>query len=82
MSVVFTFKARKGQTIVADLCRQAEVLLIDEENFKIRQRGGDYLANGGRFTMSPARVMIPRSGEWHLVIQDHSEGEASAKLVA
>lgn len=81
MHVVFPFNAKEGQSVKANLKRQAEVLLIDNENFEKRKMGLDYKAVGGHFTTSPAIIQVPRPGQWHLVIEDHEADEASASLL-
>ncbi|HVT13352.1 MAG TPA: DUF1883 domain-containing protein [Fimbriimonadaceae bacterium] len=82
MAVVFSFNAKEGQTVKANLTRQAEVLLIDDENFDKRHLGLDYKALGGHFTTSPALIQVPRNGLWHLVIEDHEKDEATASLLS
>ena len=81
MPVVFSFNAKDGQSVKANLTRQAEVLLIDDENYDKRKLGLDYKAIGGHFTTSPAMIQLPRGGTWHLVIEDHARTEASASLL-
>jgi hypothetical protein len=82
MAVVYSFKARSGQNIKVELVRQAEVLLLDEENYQNRRSGRDYLAMGHHITESPTFMLVPRSGEWRLVIEDHEQSETAASLVA
>lgn len=82
MAIVFSFHANEGQTIRAELKRQAEVLLVDEENFEKRLRGLDYRALGSHFATTPALIHVPRSGRWRLVIEDHEGDEATATLLA
>jgi hypothetical protein len=81
MAVVFSFNAKQGQTVKANITRQAEVLLVDDENYDKRRLGLDYKAVGGHFTSSPALIPVPRPGLWHLVIEDHEREEASASLL-
>lgn len=82
MAVVFSFKAREGQTVKANLVRQAKVLLIDDENYDRRRLHLDYKAVSSHFTTSPAIIQVPRSGLWHLVIEDHDKDETSASLLS
>jgi hypothetical protein len=81
MAVVYSFNAKDGQSVKANIVRQAEVLLIDDENYDKRKLGLDYKAVGGHFTTSPALIPVPRTGLWHLVIEDHHREETSASLV-
>jgi hypothetical protein len=81
MAVVFSFNAKDSQTVKANIVRQAEVLLIDDENYDKRKLGLDYKAVGGHFTTSPALIQVPRPGLWHLVIEDHARDETSASLI-
>jgi hypothetical protein len=81
MAVVFTFNAKEGQSVKANIVRQAEVLLIDDENYDKRKLGLDYKATGGHFASSPAIIQVPRRGTWHLVVEDHEKDEATASLL-
>ncbi|HTQ08665.1 MAG TPA: DUF1883 domain-containing protein [Fimbriimonadaceae bacterium] len=81
MAVIFSFNAQEGQTVKANLIRQAEVLLVDDENYDKRKLGLDYKAVGGHFTTSPAMIQVPRRGLWHLVIENHEKDEATASLL-
>jgi hypothetical protein len=81
MAAVFEFNAKPGQSVKVNLMRQAEVLLVDDENYDKRKLGLDYKAVGSHFTTSPAVIEIPRPGLWHLIIEDHEKDEASASLL-
>jgi hypothetical protein len=81
MAVVYSFNAKEGQSVKANLVRQSEVLLVDDENYEKRKLGLDYKAVGGHFTSSPALIPVPRPGLWHLVIEDHQKDETSASLI-
>lgn len=82
MAVVYNFRAQTGQNVKVELVRQAEVLLIDGENYDKRRHGSDYTAMARKVTESPAYLYIPRSGDWKLVIEDHDQDETRASLVA
>jgi len=59
----------RGSTIVVSLKgNAANVRLLDSANFANYERGGQYTAFGGLAERSPARLVIPSTGHWHLVV--------------
>lgn len=58
----------EGQAVEVKLNQQANVRLLDEENFSSYQKGKRHRYYGGLAKVSPARIDAPRSGRWHLVI--------------
>jgi hypothetical protein len=46
----------------------ANVFLVDSSNFSSYKNGRRYTYHGGNVTRSPARLGVPRSGHWYLVI--------------
>jgi hypothetical protein len=46
----------------------ANVFLVDSSNFNSYKNGRRYTYFGGNVTRSPARLVVPRSGRWYLVI--------------
>jgi len=62
------FDAGPSDVIEVTLDHAANVLLMDETNYRRYQRGDDYRYYGGYAEQSPARLVPPRDGRWHLVI--------------
>lgn len=81
MAVIFSFATKSDLDVKVTLARQAEVLLLDDENFERRLQGGEYKAHGGLYSVSPAILPLPHPGSWHLVIEEHDQGEATATLL-
>jgi len=46
----------------------ANVLLLDAGNFMAFQAGRQYRYYGGYYTRSPATVLPPSPGHWHVVV--------------
>ncbi len=54
--------------IQVELSRQANVLLLDDQNFNAYRGGRRYRYFGGHARQTPATLVPPRSGHWHLVV--------------
>jgi hypothetical protein len=61
---------RAGSTVVITLKQQANVLLMDLNNYRRYSsgRGGGVQYYGGLVKRSPARIKVPRNGHWYLAI--------------
>ncbi len=57
-----------GETVEVTLDKQANVKLMDDQNFRSYKRGERHGFYGGLAVRSPLRVRAPRAGTWHLVI--------------
>ncbi len=58
-----------GASVIAQLSgTEANVQLVDSTNLQRYRSGQRYQYHGGHFTSSPARVRVPSTGHWHLVI--------------
>lgn len=62
------FQGGPGDTVVVTLDSQANVMLLDEQNFQAYRRGGSFQYVGGLATHSPARLSPPHRGHWHVVV--------------
>lgn len=62
------FDLDAGDEVVVDLDAKANVLLMDPANFGAYQRGGSYRYHGGHAEKTPATVVAPHGGRWHLVV--------------
>jgi hypothetical protein len=57
-----------GTTVVVQLDKQANVHLLDRNNYDRYQRGLDYRAHGGVQVRSPAHLEVPSPGFWYVAI--------------
>jgi hypothetical protein len=62
------FTAGPDNVIKVELDKQANVLLLDDINFGHYQSGGSYRNFGGLAKRSPATLVPPHIGHWHVVI--------------
>jgi curved DNA-binding protein CbpA len=64
----YPFSAFRGDILEVMLDRPANVILLDSINYARYRYGISFHYLGGFVEGSPARLSIPLSGEWHLVI--------------
>jgi hypothetical protein len=64
----YDLQLNAGDVVQVTLDRQANVRLLDEANFQSYQQGLQHRYFGGLAKVSPARVVAPQSGHWHLVV--------------
>jgi len=58
-----------GRTVVrVDLDAQANVMLLDENNYAAYRRGHSFNYRGGLAKRTPFTLVPPYAGLWHLVI--------------
>ncbi|PES99223.1 hypothetical protein CN491_02620 [Bacillus cereus] len=57
-----------GDIVSVTLDSEANVLLLDSSNYSRFKRGQRYNYFGGLAKSSPARIKVPRSGLWYIVI--------------
>lgn len=58
-----------GDVVVVHLeGTEANVLLLDSVNLARYRHGDSYRYHGGHFTASPARIGVPSTGHWHVVV--------------
>ena len=53
---------------VVMLDNQANVMLLDDQNFHAYRRGTTFRYSGGLAKQSPVRLSPPREGRWHVVV--------------
>lgn len=64
---------QRGDEIIVTMRGSASnVLLLDPTNFSAFRAGRNYRYRGGSFTRSPARLVVPSGGHWHVVVQPTS----------
>ena len=59
---------RQGDVLEVTLTAGANVRLLDSSNFQRYRRGDKHQFYGGLAQRSPLRIAIPRSGNWHAVV--------------
>lgn len=58
-----------GSVVVVELAgTEANVQLVDDLNLARYRRGERYEYHGGHFRRSPARVGVPKTCRWHVVV--------------
>jgi hypothetical protein len=63
---------------------ESDVFLVDSTNFTAMQGGRNFEYFGGHFKKSPARISVPRAGNWIAVVVPGSGGKvtASARVIS
>lgn len=67
-----------GSAVRVDCDHQCNVMLLDDRNFQLYRRGGQYEYFGGFFERLPAIVGVPHTGWWNTVI-DLGGGRANIR---
>ena len=58
-----------GSVVVVRLSgTEANVLLLDDSNLASYRRGQRCQYHGGHFTRSPARIVVPTTGRWNVIV--------------
>ncbi|MEN2467228.1 DUF1883 domain-containing protein [Ornithinibacillus sp. JPR2-1] len=58
----------QGDVVSVQLDKQANVLLLDPLNYSKFRNGKQYKYYGGLAKVSPARITVPYTGTWYIVI--------------
>lgn len=64
----YEFDLEAGQVVEVELDKQANVRLLDEENFAHYRKGEVHRYFGGLAKESPLHLKAPHAGHWHVVI--------------
>ena len=64
----YDISASQGDTVRVTLDKQANVRLMDDANFAAYKRGQHHHYYGGLATRSPLDIVVPRNGNWNLVV--------------
>ena len=64
----FEIDASGDETIFVSLDNQANVRLMDTNNFYNYKNGRRYQFIGGRAVRSPCALRAPHAGQWHVVV--------------
>jgi uncharacterized protein DUF1883 len=68
-----------GDTVIVDCSHQCNVMLISDGEFqKYKSRQSFRYENGGFYERLPARLAVPQTGYWNIVI-DLGGGSATVK---
>jgi Domain of unknown function (DUF1883) len=62
------FDLLAGDIVEVTLDAPANVMLLDPANFSNYKDGLSYRYHGGYVEESPARLVTPRPGKWHVVV--------------
>lgn len=62
------FQGGPSDVAVVTLDGQANVMLLDDNNFAAYRRGGSFQYLGGLAKQSPVRLSPPHQGHWHVVV--------------
>jgi hypothetical protein len=68
----------RGDLVVVDCDHQCNVRLTDDRNFEEFRHGRRHQYYGGFYRTLPARIVVPSSGHWNVVI-DLGGRRATAK---
>ncbi|MEX0718103.1 MAG: DUF1883 domain-containing protein [Planctomycetaceae bacterium] len=64
----YEFDLPADAVVEATLDKQANVRLMDDDNFALYQKGHRHRYFGGLAKESPVTIAAPHAGHWHLVI--------------
>ena len=64
----FEIDATGDETIFVSLDKQANVLLMDTNNFHNYKSGRGYRYLGGKAVKSPCALRPPQAGRWYVVV--------------
>ncbi len=67
-----------GCIVEVDCSHQCNVILMDDHNFSKYKSGQSFHHHGGHFKMFPARVQVPSTGFWNVVL-DLGGGSANIR---
>nr|DAT54032.1 MAG TPA: protein of unknown function (DUF1883) [Caudoviricetes sp.] len=59
---------QKGDIVRVTLDKQANVILLDSSNYQNFRNGRRYSYYGGLAKVSPCDIVVPRTGQWYIVI--------------
>jgi hypothetical protein len=70
-----------GDRVRVTLDAPADVMLLDDPNFDLREAGEPYEYSGGRAMKSPVEIAAPATGTWNVVIDVGETGVPAAASV-
>lgn len=64
----YEFELEQGDVVEVTLDKQANVRLMDDNNFALYKRGQRHEYFGGLAKQSPVSLVAPSAGHWHVAI--------------
>jgi hypothetical protein len=64
----YEFDLHADDVVEVTLDKQANVRLLDSQNFALYRHGSQHRYYGGLAKETPVRIKPPHAGHWHLVI--------------
>jgi Domain of unknown function (DUF1883) len=61
-------KLNRGDVVVVDCDHQCNIRLTDDPNFDVLNTGQPHRYYGGFYRILPARIVVPKSGYWNVVV--------------
>lgn len=58
----------EGDIVHLTIDHQANVMLLDSNNYNNYRQGRQFKYHGGNYKVSPINIAAPSSGYWHVVI--------------
>ncbi|MDX6696204.1 MAG: hypothetical protein QOF02_3807 [Blastocatellia bacterium] len=68
----------EGDVVVVNCSHQCNVMLTTDENFQRYRRGDEFHYHGGFYKRLPARIPVPRTGQWNITL-DLGGGNANIR---
>lgn len=57
-----------GDVVVVQCSHQCNVRVMSDSDFQSFKSGRSHNYHGGHYTMLPARIVVPHSGQWNITI--------------
>ncbi|TXE58996.1 DUF1883 domain-containing protein [Serratia nematodiphila] len=57
-----------GDIVEVDCSHQCNIMIMSDSNFSNYKRGSRFQYYGGHYTHLPARITVPSSGSWNVVL--------------
>jgi len=67
-----------GSIVEVDCSHQCNIILMDDNNFSKYKSGQEFRHFGGHFKKFPARIQVPSTGYWNVVL-DLGGGSANIR---
>lgn len=58
----------KGDIVEVNCSHQCNILLMDDANYTSYKTGRSFHHYGGFYNMLPARIVVPETGNWNVVL--------------
>lgn len=68
----------EGDVVVVDCSHQSNIMIMDDMNFNHYRRGQKFRHWGGHYARFPARITVPHTDDWNVVI-DLGGGRANIR---